>query len=175
MKKAFTTVVAAMSVGMAGPVFAQDKTVSAADPDGLVALFELAGYSPELSKDDYGDPLITLNVDGGQIDVYFYGCDEDTRTNCDSLQLSAGFDAPTGMTAAAALDLSRRFRFASVTLDDENDPYVRWDIITGGGIPASVLLKSVRYYGDTLADVSAIVFPDEQEATPAATELAMAD
>ena len=175
VRKTVAAVAAAISFGFASPAFAQDITVSAADPDGLVSLFEIAGYSPELSKDEYGDPLISIDVDGAKVAVYFYGCDEDTRTGCDSLQLSAGFDAPSGMTAAAALDLSRRFRFASVTLDEESDPFIRWDIITGSGIPAGVLLKSVRYFGDTLSDVSAIVFPDDEvTTTPAAEELAFA-
>ena len=164
----FLCLAALLTGCLAVPAAAQDRTVSAADPQGLVSLFELAGYDPELSTDSYGDPRITLEVDGGSIDVIFYGCEEESRTNCDSLQLSAGFDAPDGITPDMAIRIGSEYRFAQVSLDDENDPYIRWDIVTGSGIPASVLLQSLRYFEDTIADASALIFPDEEAATTSA-------
>ena len=154
------------------PLAAQTGTVSASDPAGLVALFEAAGYSPELSTDSYDDPLITLELDGAFIDVIFYGCSEEDHTGCDAIQFSAGFDAPDGITPQTALEISSKFRFASVSLDDENDPFIRWDVVTGDGIPAGVMLQSLRLFEDTLVDASAMIFPEE-EATAAATGIAV--
>ena len=165
---------AALAVfAMAPAAQAQQQTVSAKNPQGIVDLLDIAGYKPELQKDDYGDPLIYLELDGWKVDMVFYGCGEDTNADCDSIQLSTGFDTENGLTQDAAMSISEKFRFASVSLDEENDVYVRWDIIMGEGIPSKVFLQALRYYTDTLDSASQIIFPeDAAEAAAEAVEAA---
>lgn len=137
-------------------------TASAGDPAGLVKLLEQAGYSPELGKDSYGDPQIEIEVAEYTTMVLFYGCDEKTHTGCDSIQLRAGFDRDKPWTAAEALAVAKKYRFASVWLDDTGDPWVQWDILTGStGIPAAVFLNAVEVFGDTLEDTAEVVFADD--------------
>lgn len=147
-------------VACATPAYGQSSMVSASNPTGLVKVLESAGYSPKLGADSYGDPEIELEIAGYNASMVFYGCDEETKKNCDSVQLQAGFDRTEPWTATAALEVSKKFRFASIWLDDEGDPWVQWDIVTGEGIPAKVFLSSVESFGVTLEDAAALVFAE---------------
>lgn len=151
----------ALILATSTPTFAQSATASAGDPDGLVKLLQVAGYKPELARDDYGDPQIELEISGYNATLFFYGCDETAHTGCTSLQLRAGFDRKTSWTDKDALALAKKYRFASVWLDDDGDPWVQWDIVTGSGIPAKVFMDSVELFGDTVTDVADAVFADE--------------
>lgn len=139
---------------------AQDLMVSAKNPQGLVDLLEIAGYRPELSTDDYGDPLITLTLDDWGADLVFYGCDAEEHNECESLQLSAGFEPETPLAPEQLLDISKRQRFASISLAEDKTIRIQWDIVTGEGIPAKVLLRGLRLYTDTLDSAAEIIFPD---------------
>lgn len=153
----------AISAVLSTPLAAQTAAVAqASDPAGLVALLDVAGYKPELGKDSTGDPMIDVDFGGYRGMVYFYGCDETTHDKCESLQFQAGFNRDKPWTAAQAIELSKKLRFSSVHLDDEGDPWIKWDVITGDGIPAKVFLTSVSYFTDVVADSAEIVFADEQ-------------
>lgn len=141
---------------------AQDaRMVSAADPQGIVDLLELTGREPQLGKDNVGDPKIDLDLAGYNATLLFYGCDADTHDKCDSLQLQAGFDRKKPWTAQEAIKVAERYRFASVQLDKEGDPWLQWDIVTGDGIPAKVFLASVEMFTDTVEDAANMVFEGE--------------
>ena len=161
MHKPVFAAAALAALSLAPNAQAQQQTISAAEPQAIVDLLDIAGYKPELQADDYGDPLIYLELDGWKVDMIFYGCDEETHKGCESIQLSTGFDTENGMTHEAAMSISQKYRFASVSLDDENDVYIRWDIMMGEGIPSKVFLQSLRYYTDTLDSASEIIFPEE--------------
>lgn len=146
------------------PLAAQSGPMArASDPAGLVMLLEDAGYQPKLSKDETGDPMIDLDLGGYKGMIYFYGCDETAHDRCQSIQFQAGFNREQPWTAADAIKLAQKFRFSSVHLDDEGDPWVKWDIITGDGIPAKVFLTSVEYFTDVVSDSAEIIFADEPE------------
>lgn len=138
------------------------NTVSAGDPGSIVGLLDFAGYDASIAVDDIGDPMISTEMGGWPVTIYFYGCDENTHQGCDSLQLSAGFDREEPWNAQAAIEIAKNFRFASVFLDEEGDPYVRWDIFTGEGIPSKVFLQSLRAYTQTLQDASELTFAEER-------------
>lgn len=143
------------------PATAQTTAVvSAADPAGIVSLLEVGGYKPKLGKDSEGAPKIELDLDGYGAALYFYGCDEKTQTECDSLQLQAGFDRKTPWTNDAALKLAKQYRYASVWLDDEGDPIITWDLVTEDGIPAKVLLSSVRRFSEMIDEADDTIFAD---------------
>lgn len=152
----------ALTVLAAQPAQSQQPSVAtAADPQGLFNLLDLAGHEPELGKDDLGDPKIELKLSGYTTTIFFYGCDEETHTGCSSLQLQAGFDRKKPWSGTEALKLAQTFRFASVWLDKDGDPWVQWDIVTGDGIPAKVFLQSINMFGDTIEDASEKVFEGE--------------
>ena len=74
---------------------------------------------------------------------------------------SCDFSAST--RRASALAFARKNRFASVSLDDEGDPYVTWDVITDEGIPAKVFLSSMEAFSDTVQSAYEAAFADEQD------------
>lgn len=150
------------AVMFAAPASAQPGgMVSAADPEGIMRVLKQAGYAAELGSDSYGDPEIELEIADYATTILFYGCDANTHANCDSIQLRSGFDRGSPLAAADALAISKQYRFASVWLDDAGDPWVQWDIMTGTGIPAQVLLAGLESFGDTLQDTAEIVFSED--------------
>lgn len=153
----------AIVVAVSMPLAAQHAptVAKASDPAGLVALLEVAGYQPKLGKDETGDPMINLDLGGYKGMIYFYGCDETAHDKCESLQFQAGFNREKPWAAAQAIELSQKFRFSSVHLDDEGDPWVKWDVVTGDGIPAKVFLTGVEYFTDVVADSAEVIFADE--------------
>ena len=151
-----------LALALPGPLAAQvSDTVTARDPKGLSELLELTGFKPELGKDNVGDPKIDIEIGSYYTTIYFYGCDEKTHEGCDSLQFQASFDRKDPWPAAQAVEVARKWRFGGVYLDDEGDPVVTWDVVTGDGIPSKVFLQGVRSYGDTLGEVADMVFPED--------------
>lgn len=137
--------------------------VSAGDPQGVAAAMRYAGYPAELKTDRVGDPMIETEFAGYRGGVYFYGCDEDTHTNCQSLQLGVGFDRAEPMDMSAANAMVAKYRFASVHLDDEGDPWVQFDIVTLDGIPAPVFLKALDHFSWSTGEIGDAVFAEEGE------------
>lgn len=152
-------------VFLAMPLAAQTPTsmVTAGDPQGMVRVLEGAGYRPVLGKDDTGDPRIDVELDGSPAYILFYGCDEDTHQGCNSIQFAAGFDRTQPWTAEAALSLSQKYRFTSMSLDEEGDPFVKWDVMTGNGIPSDVFLAGVNSFRGAMDIVSEAAFADSPD------------
>lgn len=158
----FASVAFASAVLLSSAASAQlSGQASARNPEGLVRLLQGAGYSPELGNDSFGDPSIEFELGEYKTTLIFFGCDETTRDRCNSVQLRAGFDRAEPWTAAQAIEVSKKYRFASIWLDDEGDPWVQWDIMTGDGIPAEVFLDAVELFSDTLEDTAEMVLADE--------------
>lgn len=156
---------------IAAPLAAQNgrDTLSAQQPAGIVIALLNAGYDASLEADGLDEPLIKFEGQGYKYDMLFYGCDETTHDKCDSVQLRVGFDRAKPWTADEALKISREYRYASVVLDDEGDPYILWDIVTGDGIPASVFLDSVTRFEETAGLAAELIFAEENaEAGPEA-------
>lgn len=138
-----------------------EAMVTAKNPQGIVDALEGAGYDAELTQDGAGDPMIVTELSGWSSRIYFYGCDETSHDGCDALQFSAGFDRKQPWTAEEAIALARKYRFSSIYLDDEGDPYIEWDVITGDGIPAPVFLASVLSFSDAIDVARSEAFADE--------------
>ena len=137
---------AAAAAAMPAAGEARGETVSAAQPAGLVIALMNAGYDAELARDARGAPLVQVTTAGYPFTIAFYGCDETTWRECDSLQLITGLDRAQPWTAESALALMRAYRFVAVQLDEEGDPFLTWDIYTGSGIPAAVFLETVSRF-----------------------------
>lgn len=146
---------------LAAPAQAADEMVTANSPQGIAAIMELAGYDVELDTDSVGDPMIKTELAGWEARIVFYGCDEETHDGCDSLQLTAGFDRAKPWTAEEAIQISSKYRFASVWLDEEGDPFIQWDIVTADGIPAKVFLRSIREFTQAITNATELIFAEE--------------
>lgn len=147
-------------LGTAVPVHAQD--VSASDPEGMVEVLNGAGYDATLGADDLGDPKIVTEMGGWSTSIIFYDCDADTHDGCESVQFLTGLDRENPMGAEDALAISQRFRFLAVSLDEEGDPFLHWDVITGEGIPAQTFLDAIGRFGETVGEASEIIFAEER-------------
>ncbi len=138
------------------------EQVSAADPKGIVRAMEFAGYDAELSTDEDGDPLIKTDFGTGPGFVYFYGCDDETHDECDSVQFVAGLDRARPMPAKMISILVNKYRFVAIALDNEGDPWVTWDILTGDGMDTRTFVSALRRYTDSLDSVADAVFAEER-------------
>lgn len=58
--------------------------VSASDPDSVVNAFQEYGLATKRDTDSVGDPMLTTKMNGLNVTVYFYGCDD--NKNCQTLQ-----------------------------------------------------------------------------------------
>jgi hypothetical protein len=153
------------------PLAAQGKAdmLTAKEPAGIVIALLNAGYDATLDTDDFDDPLIKFEGEGYKYDMLFYGCDETTHEGCDSVQLRVGFDRAKPWNADEAIKLSRENRYTAVALDDEGDPFLFWDIVTGDGIPAAVLIDSIQRFESNAELAAETIFAEENAEEDAAT------
>ncbi|MBI1401886.1 MAG: hypothetical protein GC147_01555 [Porphyrobacter sp.] len=160
----FRMLVAGLALGAAAPLMAAEdgEMISARTPAGMVIAMLNAGFRAELTTDEYGDPLIKSQAVGYPLQIYFYECDEETHEGCSSVQFVTGFDRKEPWTAKEALEIARKQRYAAISLDDEGDPFVRWDIVTEGGIPEAVFVESLYRFEEMVSRVEEIVFADER-------------
>lgn len=94
------------------------------------AVLRARGLPVEITTDSGGDPMIRSSSEGLNWLVYFYDC---RNGRCTSIQFTAGFDLDDGTTYAKANEWNFTKRFGRAALDDEMDPYVRYDIDTAKG------------------------------------------
>ena len=114
------------------PALAQDM-VSAADPESVVAALQDAGYKAQMDSADNGDPMIRSAADGTNYRMWFYGCDGN-NSSCTGFNFSAGFDLPDGTTADVIDNWNDGQLLGYGNLDDEQDPYLNYFVVTNGGI-----------------------------------------
>lgn len=142
MKK---TLAAALALALVLP--AAGAAVAKPFPKGGVTAAEVAatlkakGLPAEITKDGEGDPMIKSGSDDLDWRVYFYNC-EDGR--CQSIQFSAGFDLDKGLTYARINEWNYTKRFSRGALDDEMDPYIRYDIDAESGFTSEALILAVE-------------------------------
>ena len=161
--KPFVAAASAVLLFAAAPAEAQDapRITTAADPATVVSALEMAGYRAELKTDNIGDPKIVTKLSGREVQIFFYGCDSETHAGCDQLQFMVGFDSDQPLEAAKVERFMHSRRFASMSLDDEGDPWLSWDLVTGTeGIPAAVFLQSVRLFTETVGAAELMIWPD---------------
>ena len=148
----------AIAIGFAPPVMA--ATVSARQPETLVAALKQAGYEVTAGTDDTGDPVLDLVMQGYKARLLFLDCDEASHDKCGSLQFFAAFDAEgAGMSVEDANLFARRYRYAAVSVTANGDPRLRWDIETGDGIPSEVFVTAAARFLGTVQAMGAMVFP----------------
>lgn len=128
--------------------------ISAADPVAIVHALENAGLDPELTKDLAGDPLIISRGRRSVMSVFFFGCHETTHDKCQAIRLQVGYDRAKPWNAADAMQLSARYPFLAVRLDEEGDPFVHWDLNLAEPIPLKAFIANLREF-ERAADFAA--------------------
>lgn len=144
------TITAARSCGLLalGALALCATTAQAAPyPAGGVTAAEAAtilkakGLQAEITKDDAGDPMIKSASEGVSWRIYFYNC---TAGRCNSIQFSAGFDLDNGITYSKANEWNYTKRFSRAALDDDMDPYVRYDVDAEKGFTSEAMALAVE-------------------------------
>ena len=108
----------------------------------VAAVLKSKNLAADISTDDAGDPMIKSASDDLNWRIYFYDC---TNGRCTSIQFSAGFDLDKGITNAKCNEWNYTKRFGRCALDEEMDPYVRYDIDIAKGYTS----ESMAYALDT--------------------------
>jgi Putative bacterial sensory transduction regulator len=164
-------VVLPILVGLAGPALAVDKTacsagfVCASKPETVVKALQDAGYRAKLESDKQGDPSIASAANGYNFDIYFYGCE--AHANCDSLEITTGFDPEPRYTAALANEWNRNKRFGYAFIDDKGAFWMRYDLSTAaGGIPAKNFADVIDWYQDRLGALRTFFDKDAKPPAP---------
>ncbi len=130
--KAMMIALAGLATLAAGSASADETVINKAGMTGpeVVAWLQAQGYKAALSRDKQGDPMIKSATGGVNFTVYFYDCDND---RCRALQFSSGFDLKDGMTLARTNEWNKGNRYLKAWLDDENDPYIEYDVNVNAG------------------------------------------
>jgi hypothetical protein len=135
------------------PALAQDM-VSAADPDSIVAALQAEGYKAQMDSADNGDPMIRSAADGTNFRLWFYGCDGN-NSGCTGFNFSAGFDLPDG----ASLEMIDAWNDGQLlgygNLDDEQDPYLNYFVVTDGGISQEAFASILSRWERAIVDYKA--------------------
>ncbi len=106
------------------------ETVSAANPDTIVAAVQEFGYKAVLETEDNADPKIRSVMEGTPVVLDFYGCD-DSGKGCNGILFFAGFDLVQGSSLAVVNSWNDSKLIGRAYLDDENDPYLDFFVVTG--------------------------------------------
>lgn len=119
-----------IAAGLLAPLlaFAAGEASAAQGVTGqdVMAVLERMGLEAELGEDYVGDPQIRFQLDGLNVLMNFYDCDDDVPV-CESLQLEVGLDLERGTTLQIANAYNTRYRYGRMLLDDEMDPFLQYD------------------------------------------------
>ena len=141
------------------------KMVQASKPETVLAALKKAGYEDAqyLPRDeDGGIPAIEVKWDEVSFFVLIDDCDEAVPDYCQSVAFSMAWDRKTPMSSDAVARANREFRYITVWLDDDGDPYAQWVIFTGeGGIPQEVFGAALERYLDVVAEFWDVAFEND--------------
>ncbi|MGY0612837.1 MULTISPECIES: YbjN domain-containing protein [unclassified Luteimonas] len=153
-----------LGAGLLAPLLALAAAPALADAGrgitGEEAMATLQGMElelePELRTDEAGDPMIKFQINDLTAYLNFYDCDDG---RCGSLQLQVGLDLENGTTLQVANVYNNRYRYGRMSLDDEMDPFLRYDFEVLHGKHAAQIQSQVEIFGQLLVDfVQAVDF-----------------
>lgn len=156
--KAF--VAASLLTMLSGAALAQDMPgttmLKAGDPAMVARYLNQLGYRAKLTKDGEGDPKIETGLGGYNVGLYFYGCTK--GANCTSMQLQTGIGADHKLSAADVNQFNRRFRFVNLSLDDDQDPALSYDIPSGAsGLSGDAFQQAVNIFEEQINRVDKLL------------------
>lgn len=125
------------------PAMAKPLPAGGVTAQEVAEVLRAKGLKADISTDDMGDPMIKSASGGVNWIVYFYTC---KNGRCLSIQFSAGFDMDKGITYAKANEWNYTKRFGRAALDDEMDPYIRYDLDAEKGASTESLELAVETF-----------------------------
>jgi hypothetical protein len=153
MKIAALAGAVALATLLAAPAMAQDKLVTAKDPQSVLDALQAAGYQgAELSKTDSGRSSIKIQISGSPTYIDFYDCAND-MTECYTLLFIYAMDLDDGTTLEKANEWNAQEITGRVSLDRDRDPALDHTLSTFEGISQSVFEQNLRLWDRKVGDV----------------------
>lgn len=118
----------------------------------MVNVMQDEGYQAKLSADADGDPIIETRMSGITTHVLFYDCE---AGRCQSLQLSVGLDLEKGTTPSVVNTFNSSFRYARAYLDNEMDPFLKFDFELPLGDQAKYVASQLDTWEQLLGEFTA--------------------
>ena len=176
----FSILLAATAMLFSTPVMAQSdeskalKMVQASKPETVLAALKEAGYEDAqyLPRDEDGGAA-TIEVKWDEVSFYILidDCDEAIPDYCQSVVFSFAWDRNTPMSSDAVARANQTFRYITVFLDEDGDPYAQWVVFTGEkGIPQEVFSAALERYLDVVAEFWDFAFEDDGDEGEASDE-----
>jgi hypothetical protein len=155
-----TLLAAALALAAAAPGLAQDMPgttlLKASDPAKIAGYLNQLGYRAKMTKDDQGDPKIETGMGGYTVRIYFYGCKD--NIDCTSLQFQTGIASKSKLSWTQVNGFNKQFRFVQLHLDDEQDPWLYYDLPTGkAGISGDAFELAVSIYEDQINELDRLL------------------
>lgn len=136
---------------------AADQPLTAADPGAIADYLRRLGYRPETSTDQAGDPWLRLGFAGMQGSIWFNDCDDDGRA-CESVRLQVGLLTGRKLTLSQVNEFNNRFRFATLSLDEDGDPLLNHDLrLQSPGMAAALFGWTVQQFESVAAELRQLV------------------
>ncbi len=99
--------------------------------EDLVRFLQNKGFKAEVKRATNGDRYISSASSGINFEIVPYDCN--TGSRCASVQFSSSFDLNQGLSAARINEWNTTKRYVKAHIDDEGDPYARYDANTSPG------------------------------------------
>ncbi|HEY4529230.1 MAG TPA: YbjN domain-containing protein [Luteimonas sp.] len=144
-----------LTAGLLAPMLALAAVPALADtgrgvtgPEAM-AVLQAMELEPELLTDSAGDPMIRFRASDLNAYLNFYDCE---GGRCGSMQLEVGLDLENGTSLHVANVFNSRYRYARMLLDDEMDPYLRYDFEVLHADHAAHIRSQVGVFTQLLGD-----------------------
>lgn len=159
MRKALFILAASLAIFSASsPATAQNVV---ADPAMIAKVMRDAGYRAEVEKASDGSPHIQSSSGGYPFRLFFFGCDADF-SNCDTVQLFAGFRTERSPSLEQMNAFARDNRWGRVYIDQEDDPVIEMDIdLEDGGMSAALFRDNLEYWDAIMGKFARFAFEQD--------------
>ncbi|MDB5471832.1 MAG: YbjN protein [Caulobacter sp.] len=139
---------------LATPAMAQPIPAKGLKLDQMVTWLKDHGYRAEIVTEK-GERHIRSGVEGVNFDVYMMDCKGGEV--CESMQLLAGFNMKDGITLERANEWNKTKRWAMVSLDNENDPFLSTDISVAPGGSYEALEDALAVWANSVSAMKAFI------------------
>lgn len=153
MKRTVFAAAAIIAALCAAPALAQDKLVTAMDPQSIIDALTAAGYQgAELSKTDTGRSSIKVQLSGSPTYIDFYDCAND-MTECYTLLFVYAMDLTDGTTLEKANEWNAKEISGRVSLDRDRDPALDYTFSTYQGVSQQVFEQNPKQWDRKVGEV----------------------
>lgn len=131
---------------LASPVAAAPELLTSTNPQSIANLLKAEGLPAELGADPEGNPQIITGLSGHRVNIWFYDCEQ--ARDCHSVQFQLGMLMDNQLSTAQVNAFNQNSRFATLSLDEDNDPILRHDLwMPPPGIAKAAFVESLRAFG----------------------------